>query len=151
MAHIIKQHLGTSALTSGAANDNLKSRTVIVADDDLLKEKSHAHRLAMFYLMMGDPRLDIPTNTNHIICDHLLSNGHIIWPNGDKYHYHDEAIEDAFKHDLTFRTLKNFLDTAKSEGPKQETNCRSLEWHRLLDLAIRIEFPKIAARLAQKR
>lgn len=124
------------------ANDN--NRVITVARDEELLRRSHVQRLATATRALGLSRREIPNWMADVI---FGFKGKIVWPGGKMFLIHDEAIDQAFNDDGSFRWLSDFLYFGEREL-RQSPQFRTLHRLRLIDLAFRIAHPERAKFIA---
>lgn len=125
------------------ANDN--KRVVTVARDDELLRRSHFQRLGTATRALNLSRREIPNWMADVI---FGFKGKIVWPGGMEFRVHDEAIDQAFGDDGSFRWLSAFMLFGEREL-RQSPQFRTLHRLRLIDLAFRIAYPERAAFIAR--
>lgn len=143
MKRIESIHLAfTADPVSAIATDTL---TVTVATNGQLQRKSHYRRLGIAYAALDVPRRSFP----NVLADTIYEfEGAITWINGMPFVLADNAVDDAFGGDGSFRWLSDFKRFVEIE-PRQQPQDRIIPRLRLIDLYFRIKHPARARWIAE--
>lgn len=130
------------------ANSNSEARRrVYVASDDELSSKSYFQRLAIATAARMnelDSREAFPDWMANVI---YFYEGEILWCHGGCFILLDNAIDDAFGNDDSFRWLSHFARFAYTP-PAYRPHRQLMGRLRLIDLTFRIDRPDVARHFA---
>jgi len=136
--------VGAQAVPAKALAPNWADGKIVVAGDHELERKSHFRRLGIATAALNVSRRELP----NLFTDTIYGcRRPIVWGSGAPFCLADEAIDDAFNNDESFRWLSDFMRFVEVE-PKQRPQRRVLARLRIIDLYFRIAHPERAKWIA---